>query len=149
MYHGGSWLKAVMSLEHAWELWSVHKGFIGFILLPFIDAPAPVSWPYLAASVVIYQANFCLVCLGYLFGALTQVYPIQRVITPILVAIRGYWFVDETLNTQGIISVSLISVAVQSFALVRDLTFTGGHAVPIALFTGPWLLATQLLVVLA
>ena len=53
-----------------------------------------------------------------------------------LVAIGGYWFVGETLNTQGMISVSLISIAILSLAFGRNFRFTGGCAVTIALFTG-------------
>jgi drug/metabolite transporter (DMT)-like permease len=53
-----------------------------------------------------------------------------------LVAIGGYWFVGETLNTQGMISVSFISIAILSLAFGRNFHFTGGFAVPISLFTG-------------
>jgi drug/metabolite transporter (DMT)-like permease len=111
-------------------------GSMGFILLFFVDAPAPESWPYLAASIAIHQVYFCFVCFGYQFGTLSQVYPIQRGVAPMLVAIGGYWFVGETLNTQGIISVSLISIAILSLAFGQNGKFTSGPAVPIALFTG-------------
>ena len=111
-------------------------GFMGLILIPFVNIPAPESWPYLAASIAIHQAYFTCVCLGYRFGDLSQVYPIQRGVAPMLVAIGGYWFVGETLNTQGMISVSLISIAILSLAFGRNFRFTGGCAVTIALFTG-------------
>ena len=64
-------------------------GFMGLILIPFVNIPAPKSWPYLAASITIHQAYFICVCLGYRFGDLSQVYPIQRGVAPMLVAIGG------------------------------------------------------------
>ena len=111
-------------------------GLMGLFSIPFVNIPSPESWPYLAISIAIHQAYFICICLGYRFGDLSQVYPIQRGIAPMLVAIGGYWFVGETLTTQGVISVSLISIAILSLAFGRNLRFTGGRAVPIALFTG-------------
>jgi hypothetical protein len=67
-------------------------GYMGFILLCFVDAPAQETWPYLATSINIHQVYFCFVCFGYQFGTLSQVYPIQRGVAPMLVAIGGYWF---------------------------------------------------------
>jgi drug/metabolite transporter (DMT)-like permease len=111
-------------------------GSMGLTILPFVDAPAPASWPYLAASIAIHQVYFCFVCFGYQFGALSQVYPIQRGVAPMLVAIGSYFFIGETLNTQGILSVSLISISILSLAFGQNCKFTGGRAIPIALFTG-------------
>ena len=112
------------------------SGFIGLALIPFSGLPSPASWPFLLGSVAIHQAYFVSVCFGYRYGDLSQVYPIQRGIAPILVAITGYFFVGETLNTQGMIAVSLICLAILSLAFGRNFHFTGGRAVPIALFTG-------------
>ena len=111
-------------------------GSLGIITIPFVNAPSPTSWPYLATSIIIHQVYFCFVCFGYQFGALSQVYPIQRGVAPMLVAIGGYFFIGETLNTLGALSVSLISIAILSLAFGPNGKFTGGRAVPIALFTG-------------
>jgi hypothetical protein len=62
-------------------------GFIGFITHPFVDVPALESWPYLEISMAAHQVYFYLVCFGYRFGALSQVYPIRRDVAPVLVAI--------------------------------------------------------------
>lgn len=111
-------------------------GLIGFALTPFVEFPDRASWGYLATSIAIHQVYYVSVCLGYRFGDLSQVYPIQRGIAPLLVAIGGFVFVGETLNTQGMVAVCLISLAILSLAVGSNLRFTGGRAVPIALFTG-------------
>jgi hypothetical protein len=69
-------------------------GSMGLIILPLVDTPAPASWPYFNASIPIHQIYFCFVCFGYQFRALLQVYPINRGVAPMPVAIGGYFFVD-------------------------------------------------------
>jgi len=112
------------------------SGFIGLGFIPFVGLPDPESWPYLLASIAIHQVYFVSVCLGYHFGDLSQVYPIQRGIAPLLVAVAGFYFLGETLSLQGSLAVLLISLAILSLAFGSDWRFTGGRAVPIALFTG-------------
>ncbi len=111
-------------------------GFMGFALTPFVDFPDPAAWGYLATSIAIHQVYYISVCLGYRFGDLSQVYPIQRGIAPLLVAIGSFVFAGEVLNTQGMIAVCLISLAILSLAIGSNMRFTGGRAVPIALCTG-------------
>ncbi len=112
------------------------SGVIGLAFTPFVGLPDPESWGYILASIAIHQVYFVSVCLGYRFGDLSQVYPIQRGIAPLLVAITGYYFVGEVLSLQGMFAVVLISLAILSLAFGENWRFTGGRAVPIALFTG-------------
>lgn len=111
------------------------SGFCGLTLTPFLPFPSAASWPYILASVAIHQVYFVTVCLGYRFGDLSQVYPIQRGIAPLLVAAGAYLFIGETLNHQGVAAVVAISIAILSLA-------GGGgpnrnyRAVSIAFFTG-------------
>lgn len=112
------------------------SGVIGLAFTPFFEIPDPAAWPYIAASIAVHQIYFVSVCLGYKFGDLSQVYPIQRGIAPLLVAVGGYMFVGETLSLQGILAVGLISLAILSLAFNSKWQLTGGRAVPIALFTG-------------
>ena len=94
-------------------------------VLFWVDVPAPASWPYLAASVLIHQAYYAFLVQGYHFGDLSLVYPIARGIAPILVALGGYFLVGETLNLTGIGAVILICSAILSLA------FEPGHATSI------------------
>lgn len=111
-------------------------GFVGLAFIPFVDLPDRASWPYIAASIAVHQVYFISVCLGYRFGDLSQVYPIQRGIAPLLVAVGGYLFIGETLSLTGMIAVGVISLAILSLAFTTDWKLTGGPAVPIALVTG-------------
>ena len=120
MHRGVPWLNVVVTHWAGHGDCNLCYGFYGPYFNPFVNVPAPESWPYIIASMAIHQFYFCLVCLGYRFGALSQIYPIQRGVVPMLVAIGGYWFVDETLNTQGMLSVCLISIAVMSLAFGRN-----------------------------
>ncbi len=112
------------------------SGLIGLGLTPLVGLPDPDSWGFILASVTIHQVYFVSVCFGYRFGDLSQVYPIQRGIAPLLVAIAGFYFVGENLSLQGTLAVILISIAILSLAFGSNLRLTGGRAVPIALFTG-------------
>lgn len=111
------------------------SGICGLALTPILPLPDAASWPYILASVAIHQVYFVTVCLGYRFGDLSQVYPIQRGIAPLLVAVGAYVFIGETLNLQGGIAVTAISLAILSLAggAGPDRNY---RAVLIAFFTG-------------
>jgi len=111
------------------------SGFCGLAMAPLFPFPDPASWPFILASVAIHQVYFVTVCLGYRFGDLSQVYPIQRGVAPLLVAIGAYLFIGETLNPQGAIAVALISGAILSLAF-SGTRIRNGRAVSIALTTG-------------
>lgn len=130
---GDPWLRMGTTIAAA--------GVIGLAFTPFFEIPDRASWPYIAASIAIHQIYFVSVCLGYRSGDLSQVYPIQRGIAPLLVAVGGYIFVGEVLSIQGMLAVGLISLAILSLAFGSDWRFTGGRAVPIALFTGAMIAA--------
>ena len=96
------------------------SGFCGLALTPFLPFPSAASWPYILASVAIHQVYFVTVCLGYRFGDLSQVYPIQRGIAPLLVAAGSYLFIGETLTHQGVAAVVAISIAILSLGSVDE-----------------------------
>ena len=107
--------------------------------LPLVIAlplPAPESWPYLIASVVIHLGYYAFLLLGYRVGDLSQVYPIARGIAPLLVAILAFTFADETLNSQGVFAVVLICAAILSLALGPRTHGVGAKPVIFALLTG-------------
>ena len=78
--------------------------------------PAPASWPYLIASVVIHQFYNGFLILGYRAGDLSLVYPIARGTAPLWVAIGGYVVADEALSPSGAAAVALICCGIVSLA---------------------------------
>lgn len=83
-------------------------GFCTLVLLPFLPAPAPASWPYLAASSLIHVAYFALVAHSYRSGELSFVYPLMRGTAPVMSAI-ALWLMAEPLSAGGWAGVILIS----------------------------------------
>jgi len=116
------------------------SGLIGLLFAPFVAFPDAKAWPYLAASVAIHLIYFVGICQGYRFGDLSQVYPLQRGIAPMLVAIGSYLLIGERLSVLGIIAVIIISFSILSLALNKSTekkwTVHNAPAVLIALFTG-------------
>lgn len=112
------------------------SGLVGLIFLPFVPLPSSEVWPLLLLSVLIHQIYFCGVCMGYRIGDLSHVYPLQRGIAPVLVAIGAYVFMDEKLSPQGIVGVGLICVAILSLALLTEKRPTDRKVLLFALFTG-------------
>lgn len=78
-------------------------------LLPWIPLPAPSSWPYLAASVVIHFGYFSLVALAYRAGDLSYPYPIMRGVAPLPTALVAGVVVNEPLTLGGKIGILLLS----------------------------------------
>jgi len=101
----------------------------------FLAPPAPASWPYLAASILIHQAYYAFLVQGYRFGDLSLVYPIARGVAPILVALGGYILAGEQLEFAGVMAVVLICVAILSLAFERG-RMANIKAIVFALCTG-------------
>jgi drug/metabolite transporter (DMT)-like permease len=104
--------------------------------LPLLPLPSAEIWPLLLLSTGVHQIYFCGVCLGYRVGDLSHVYPVQRGIAPVLVAIGAYVFVGEKLNIQGMAGVGLICLAILSLAIHTGKRAANGRALWFALMTG-------------
>lgn len=89
-----------------------------------VPLPAPASWPYIAASVVIHCAYFLLVGLTYRHGDLSFAYPLMRGSAPLVTALVSAVLLGEQLGTGGWIGVVLLSLGV--LALTRD-NWRSGH----------------------
>ena len=57
------------------------------LALPFVALPPAAAWPYVVASVVIHNAYFFFLLRAYAHGDLSQVYPIARGTSPLVVAL--------------------------------------------------------------
>jgi len=86
--------------------------------------PAPASWPYIAASVVIHCAYFLLAGLTYRHGDLSFAYPLMRGSAPLVTAMVSVALLGEELGAGGWTGVVLLSLGV--LALTRD-NWRSGH----------------------
>lgn len=106
--------------------------------LPFLPAPAPESWPCIAASALIHVAYFSLVAAAYQAGEMGLAYPLMRGTAPLMVALLGGALLGERLGAGALLGVLLISGGVLALALDRRPRAAGiagspGRAVALAL----------------
>jgi drug/metabolite transporter (DMT)-like permease len=79
--------------------------------LPFLPAPLPASWPYLAASVLIHAGYFTFVALSYRASAFSFAYPLMRGTAPVLSSLAVLWL-GEVPSARGAVGVVLVSAGV-------------------------------------
>ncbi|MBM3541942.1 MAG: EamA family transporter, partial [Alphaproteobacteria bacterium] len=85
-------------------------GLVGLALIPFAPLPAPASWPYLALTTAIHVGYYVFLILAYRAGDLSQVYPIARGGSPLLLALVSWPLLGEALSARQFAGVGLISV---------------------------------------
>jgi drug/metabolite transporter (DMT)-like permease len=90
---------------------------IAALLLPFLRAPAPASWPYAAGSAVLQIVYFLLVARTYEVADMSQTYPLMRGTAPLLVALVTVFQIGDPLSLIGWSGILGISVGIFSMAL--------------------------------
>ncbi|HTS22856.1 MAG TPA: EamA family transporter [Casimicrobiaceae bacterium] len=89
------------------------------VLLPFVAAPAPAAWPYMAASATIHFGYYLTLARAYNVGDLSFAYPLMRGTAPLIVAILGIVFLGELPTAATALGIALISLGIVSIAFVR------------------------------
>ncbi|KAB8064042.1 DMT family transporter [Janthinobacterium violaceinigrum] len=87
---------------------SVGAALISLAVLPFVPAPAPASWPYLAASAVAQLAYYSLLAAAYKAGDMSHAYPLMRGSAPLLVALASWPLIGERLSSMQMGAVACI-----------------------------------------
>jgi drug/metabolite transporter (DMT)-like permease len=85
-------------------------------LIVFSHSPGTASWPYLAASVVIHLFYCLLLMRSYRYGEFSQVYPIARGTSPLLVTAASVVFVGERPSAAGLAGVAVVSAGLALLA---------------------------------
>lgn len=88
-------------------------------VLPWVKAPSPIVWLYIALSVFLNTAYRLFLVKAYETGDFGQVYPIMRGVPPILVTMFSMAFLPERLPPPAMLGVLLISVGIISLTAVR------------------------------
>jgi drug/metabolite transporter (DMT)-like permease len=99
--------------------WAAMLIFLPFVLIQWRTigtVPVP-GWLWIVASMVLHGVYVLLLAKTYTVGALSQVYPIMRGTSPLLVPLIGVLILNETLKLQGWIGVVCI---VAGIILVGD-----------------------------
>ncbi len=108
---------------------------IALAFLPFVGLPAPESWPYLIASLVIHQAYYAGLVMQYRFGDLGQVYPLARGASPLIVAAVAWAWAGEALAPGALLAILLITGGTLSLAMIGWGQGSHRQAVTWAMFT--------------
>ena len=72
-------------------------GLVGAAMLPFLDAPAAASRPFIAASGAIHTFYYLLLAWAYRHADFSHAYPLMRGCAPVLVALAGSLLAHEQL----------------------------------------------------
>lgn len=113
---------------------------IALCIIPFVPLPAKASWWAIVASTIIHTAYYFTAAGSLRHGDLSQVYPVYRGLSPILVALLSAWFASEWLGVGQWFAIGIISVGLLSLAWNPDVA---GRIPRTALL---WGLATSVLI---
>jgi drug/metabolite transporter (DMT)-like permease len=89
---------------------------VGWIILLFVNSPAPLSWVFLVLSAFIHIGYFIFLLGSYRFGDLSQVYPLARGAAPLIVAVLSPWLVGERLSPVQFAGVGILCLGILSLA---------------------------------
>jgi len=107
---------------------------VSAVVLAFVPAPDPASWPYIAASATL-QLGYCFaLAKAYKAGDFGQIYPIARGLSPLLVFVGALVFAGESVRPLALAGIVLVSVGIISLAFRKRRFATS--SVPAALVTG-------------
>lgn len=110
---------------------------IALVFLPFVPAPDPQSWPYIAGGIVLHVGYQIFLFMSYRIGDLTQVYPIARGSAPLLVAGISVVFLGVHLSMIELLAIVTIGCGIISLTLVRQRDgMRNGKAGLLAFITG-------------
>jgi drug/metabolite transporter (DMT)-like permease len=98
------------------------------LCLPFLPSPAPQSWPYVGASVVLQLLYYALLVRAYREGDMSHTYPIMRGTAPLIVATLSAPLVGEALSSAHWIGIALICGGVLGLAVHRRASATPHRA---------------------
>lgn len=115
---------------------------VGLFFIPF---PPKEAWPYIFGSVFVHTFYYVFLIRAYQQGDLSQVYPIARGSSPLMVAVFSAFIVGETLGPIGSAAVVVICLAIFSLAYGksganpagqrRSVLYAFGTGVTIAIYT--------------
>jgi drug/metabolite transporter (DMT)-like permease len=105
-------------------------------LVVLCAAPRIASWPYLAASIGIHLLYTAMLMRSYKHGEFSQVYPIARGTSPLVVTILAAVFVHERPSPVELAGVLVVSVGMATLALGGGLRITNRTALIAAVGTG-------------
>jgi drug/metabolite transporter (DMT)-like permease len=122
------------------------SGLVVLPLLPFLPLPAPASWPYIGASLLIHIGYYSALVGTYRAGDLSHGYPLMRGVAPLLVAGFGAVVLGELPGGWMWLGILLISGGVIGIAFVGGASFLHNRRATAWALTNAALIAAYTLV---
>jgi drug/metabolite transporter (DMT)-like permease len=112
-------------------------GLLASIPLVLLCAPPrTASWPYLAASIAIHVLYTVMLMRSYKYGEFSQVYPIARGTSPLVVTILAMIFVHEQPSPLELAGVLVVAIGMATLTFGGGLRVTNRTALIAAVGTG-------------
>ncbi len=90
-------------------------GLAAWVCVPaawWLGAPAPQSWPYLAASVAIHLAYYAALAAAYEHGDISLTYPVMRGLAPAGVALASAAWLGEPISPLAMLGIGAVALGV-------------------------------------
>jgi drug/metabolite transporter (DMT)-like permease len=105
-------------------------------LVVLCASPRTASWPYLAASIAIHLLYTVMLMRSYKYGEFSQVYPIARGTSPLVVTILAVIFVHEHPTPVELAGVLVVAIGMAVLTLGGGVRLTNRTALIAAVGTG-------------
>lgn len=102
----------------AFTLFCTGGGLVAVALVIASPLPRGPSWPYLIASVVTHVGYYVLLMQAYRLGEFSQVYPLARGTSPLVVTVLAAVFVHEVPSALQLVGIVVVSAGLGSLVLV-------------------------------
>ncbi len=99
-------------------LMSIAQGGIAACLLPLFPVPLAEAWPWVVGSALLHIGYKLFLIRAYEHGDLSQVYPLARGTAPLIVALVGAAFLDESMT--GGKSAAVLAIALGVILMSRN-----------------------------
>ncbi len=118
---------------------------IAAAVLFFVPAPRPDSVPYIIAGAILHTGYQLFLLNSYRHGDLSQVYPMARGVSPLIIASISVLFLGVDLSGLELTAVVMIGTGIMSLTMVRRHDgLRNGRAALLAIITGGFIAAYSL-----
>ena len=110
---------------------------LAIIGLAYVGLPPSGAWPYVMVSAVLHLGYQVFLLNAYRFGELTQIYPVARGASPLLITLFTMITVPGVLKTMEVIGVIMVSGAIITYGVAQYRTKSVGFTgIILAVITG-------------
>ena len=125
-------VKRAEDKSHVSVMVAAIAGLLAGAALPFLPAPAPAAWPWIAASVALQVVYWIGLANAYRIADMSRVYPLMRGAAPLIVAMVSITAFGDHLGPVAWAGVSAISLGIAALAVSAGVGARRGMGVALA-----------------